>query len=79
VINADGLANIMTFVVNGVLNDGGARRQYGWGRLHSELSDVNGRNNVKLAPAIYGKLRYFGIYNRYLLTSEAVSNYHAGR
>ena len=73
----DGGPKIITWVVNGVLNDGGAVRDYGWGRLDPRLTDVNGAASAKLAPLVQGEIRKLRIYNRYLLTSEAIGNYRA--
>jgi hypothetical protein len=73
----DGGPKIITFVVDGVLCDGGTHRQYGWGRFPPELSDVNGRKQIETTlPPSEGSLR---IYDRALRTTEAVANYHALR
>ncbi len=74
----DGGPKIISFVVDGVLNDGGAARQYGWGRINPALGDVNGARQATLAPKLFGELKAFRVYNRYLRTSEAVGNYRAG-
>jgi hypothetical protein len=74
----DGGPRIISVVVDGVLNDGGAVRQYGFGRFPAELADVNGKAKVLLAPRINGEIRAFRLYNRYLRTSEAVGNWRAG-
>jgi hypothetical protein len=69
---------ILSFVIDGVLCDGGAARQYGWGRYNGELTDVAGAGRLQLAPALKGKLDRVRVYSRYLRTSEAVANFHAG-
>jgi BNR/Asp-box repeat. len=74
----DGGPKIITVIVDGVLNDGGAVRQYGWGRFPRELGDVNGETQALFAPRVYGQIRKLRIYDRYLRTSEIVSNYRAG-
>jgi len=66
---------IITFVVDGRFCDGGPAQQYGWGRYEGELGDVTGSGEVYVAPAV-GKMR---LYRRYLRTSEAIGNFHAGR
>lgn len=71
----DGGPKIVTCVVDGVLNDGGVVRQYGWGRFGPELGDVNGAARARLVPSFNGALRRFRLYGRYLRTSEAVGNY----
>lgn len=74
VVIVDGGPKIITFVVDGILNDGGALREYGWGRFPHELGDVNGVSHAQLAPKLLGRLRAFRIYDRALRTSEAVGN-----
>jgi len=75
----DGGPKIISFVIDGVFNDGGAARQFGWGRFDASTGDVNGRKRVPLAPRLFGEVSRFRIYNRLLRTSEAVGNFHAGR
>jgi hypothetical protein len=65
---------IITFVVDGVLCDGGDQRQFGWGRFSPTLRTPNSAATAKVASAVHS-LR---IYNRVLRTSEAVGNYRAG-
>ncbi len=74
----DGGPKIITFVIDGILNDGGATRQFGWGRFKPELGDVNGLKQAPLAPKLFGEIRAFRIYDRYLRTSEAVGNFRNG-
>ena len=74
VITVDGGPKIITFVVNGVLNDGGDARQFGWGRYSPTPREPNGAEKVKLSPALLS-LR---VYLRALRTSEAVGNFQHG-
>ena len=74
VITVDGGPKIITFVVDGVLCDGGDERQFGWGRFSPNLRAPNGAKTMKINPAV-SSLR---IYNRALRTSEAVGNFQAG-
>jgi len=78
-IIVDGGSNIITFVVDGIVCDGGEYRQYGWGRFDSSFDDINGNGKLKLVPNLRGKLESLRIYNRYLRNSEAISNYNAGK
>ncbi|UCD29927.1 MAG: exo-alpha-sialidase, partial [Planctomycetota bacterium] len=78
VIMVDGGPKIITFVVDGLLCDGGKYRQYGWGRFGNDLQDVNGSNRISITPAFKGELKMLRIYGRYLRTSEAIGNYLAG-
>ena len=73
----DGGPKIITVIVDGVLNDGGPVRDYGWGRFHPEMDDVNGSAELAIAPAMFGEFKLFRIYDRYLRTSEIVGNYRA--
>ncbi len=70
---------LILFAVDGVLNDGGALRQYGWGRFGPEIGDVNGSREATLAPKLFGEIAALRIYGRPLRTSEAVGNWRAGR
>jgi len=54
------------------LNDGGAARQFGWGRFKPELGAVNDVKQVNLAPQLFGEIRGLRIYDRRLRVSEAV-------
>jgi len=74
----DGGPKIISFVVDGQFNDGGAVRQFGWGRFPKELTDVNGAPTAQIAPRLCGELKLLRIYNRYLRTSEVVGNYQGG-
>lgn len=74
----DGGPSLITFVVDGVLADGGLARQYGWGRIPRGLSDVTGSGEVALGPTRHGRLRSLRLYDRHLRTSEAVGNWRAG-
>jgi hypothetical protein len=42
------------------------------------LGEVSGLQKVELAPKLFGEIRTFRIYNRYLRTSEAVANFRNG-
>lgn len=70
----DGGPKIIMFVVDGLLNDGGDQRQFGWGRYNPNLRDVNGAPELKTAPAV----KHLRLYGRALHVSEAVSNWRAG-
>lgn len=70
----DGGPKIITFVVDGVLCEGGEERQFGWGRFSPHLRAPNGAEQMRLAPGV-SSLR---IYRRALRTSEAVGNFRAG-
>lgn len=71
VITVDGGPKIITFVVNGVLGDGGDERQFGWGRFGPTLRAPNSAAAVRLGREVE-RVR---VYHRALRTSEAVGNY----
>jgi hypothetical protein len=77
VIIVDGGPKIITFVLDGVLCDGGSARQHGWRRFNAALGDVNALGKAKVAPSFGGELKCLRIYDRYLRTSEAVGNFRA--
>ncbi len=75
--NVDGGPKLMTVLVDGVLCDGGADRQFGWSRFHPALMDPNGAAQATLAPRLHGTLLGLRLYDRCLLTSEGVANWRA--
>jgi hypothetical protein len=82
VVTVDGGPKIITFVVDGVLCDGAADRQFGWSRFSPTLRAANpdtgpagtGKPTLRIAPAV----RSLRIYHRPLRTSEAIGNFRAG-
>ena len=79
VVVADGGPRIISFVIDGVLCDGGGARPFGWGRFSPYLDNVNGSETLRVAPDLNGEIHYLRIYDRYLLTAEAIANFRAGR
>ena len=73
----DGLSNIITTVVNGILCDGGRYRPTGWERLNPRLSNINGSGELHVYPDLNFEIKSLRIYNRYLTTSESISNYRS--
>ena len=74
VISIDGGPKLITFVVDGQLCDGGDDRQFGWGRYSPSLRTPDGAASATLSAGV----RRLRIYDRPLLTSEAVSHERAG-
>ena len=70
-VMVDGGPKIITFVVDGRLHDGREARQFGWGRFSPHLRDVNGGPVLRIDPPV-AALR---VYDRALLTSEAIAIY----
>lgn len=75
----DGGPKTVSVLVDGVLCDGADERQFGWGRFHPNIRDINGADTAKIAPSMRGEVKYARLYGRRLLTSEAVANYRAFR
>ncbi|MEK7675032.1 MAG: exo-alpha-sialidase [Verrucomicrobiota bacterium] len=67
---------IITFVVDGLVCDGGTGGPYGWGRIDPALRSVNGAPVLKIAPSLQGELKSLRIYDRPLRHAEAIGNFH---
>ena len=65
---------LVMVVADGVFCDGGATRQYGWGRLPLEMGEVKGTYQADLAPGVKG----VRLYGRPLRVTEAIGNFRAG-
>ncbi len=74
----DGGPKIITVMVDGVLNDGGPVREYGWGRFPAELHDVDGLATARVNAGVFGEIKLLRVYDRYLRTSELMGNWRAG-
>ncbi|MBY0503233.1 MAG: glycoside hydrolase [Bryobacteraceae bacterium] len=70
----DGGPHIISFVVDGLFQDGGDERQFGWGRYHPQTQSLNGAPKLRLSP----HLRRTLLYGRALRTSEAIASFRAG-
>lgn len=70
VMIVDGGPKVITFVVNGVLSDGGPNRQFGWGRFSPNFRGPTGRPELSVGPGV----PLVRVYNRALKTFEAVGN-----
>lgn len=74
----DGLANVVSVLIDGVLYDGDTSTIQGWWRLNPWLDDISGDGSCAIDEGLQGRIASLRIYDRYLRTSEAVSNYRAG-
>jgi hypothetical protein len=75
VVSVDGGAKIIRFIIDGKLCDGGTLRQFGWGRFNPNLRTINGNTQIKIAHNLKGEIQQLRLYERHLLTSEAIGNY----
>ncbi len=71
----DGGPSIISFVINGVFNDGGDERQFGWGRFNANITDIEGGKDIRIDESI-SVLR---VYDRALMTVEICKNQAAGK
>jgi hypothetical protein len=79
VVIVDGGPKLILFVVDGLLQDGGQQRQFGWGRYNPEYRGPAGLREMHLAPGFTGELGAVRLYDRALRVSEAVLAQRAGR
>ena len=90
VVIVDGGPKIITFIVDGVLDDGGDFRQFGWGRFspnlrsasrftHRNAVGAEAKETLRIGPSLRGEIRALRVYYRALRTSEAIGNYRASR
>lgn len=71
----DGGPGVIHFVVDGAQCNGGADRQFGWGRLSPNLRAANGATELRVGAGLEG-LR---VYGRALMTTEVIGNWRASR
>lgn len=69
--------HIISFVTDGILNDGGSVRQFGWGRFSPYLKSARGTDELHIGKKINGIINEINIYNRAIKVSEAVGNSRA--
>ena len=69
VANLDAQARIASFLMDGRFCDGGADREFGWGRFDGPMPDWNGAPRLRVGEAVLA----FRIHGRPLLSAEAVA------
>ena len=69
---------IVRFVIDGVADDGGPTREFGWGRFSPNLAGLNSANPLRVAGNIRGRVTQCRVYDRPLMTTEVVGNHRAG-
>ena len=90
VVIVDGGPKIITFVTDGILNDGGEVRQFGWGRFNPNLRsassfsnrgivDADAREALRIGPTLKGEVQSLRVYDRALRTAEAIALYRQGK
>ena len=68
----DGGPKIISFIIDGVLLDGGDVRQFGWARFPAQLRTVSFGQSLKTAWELDGEMRGFRLHNRVLRTTEDI-------
>jgi len=76
-IVVDGGPKIMSFIVDGVLLDGGEVRQFGWARFPRELRTVSFGQPLRIGSKLDGQMRGIRLHDRALRTTEVIGNYRA--
>ena len=74
----DGGPKILTFVVDGRVQDGGDSRQFGWCRFSPFLRGLTGADIARVAGSVTGTVPVARIYNRALMNTECIGNFRAG-
>jgi hypothetical protein len=74
----DGLANIVSVVVDGRLCDGGDARIQGWSRLNPWFDEINDEGVCRVGEASDARVLRFRLYAGHLATSEVIGNWRAG-
>lgn len=77
VVIIDSGPKVMYFMVDGRFCDGGDYRQFGWGRFSPEFRDINGSDILIAGADIDGQVKSIRIYDRAIMSVEAVGNYRA--
>jgi hypothetical protein len=71
----DGGPAIISVVVDGILNDGSDKRQFGWGRFSPFLKTAQGGNDIVIGSKVDGSIISVNIYTKALKTTEVIGNY----
>jgi hypothetical protein len=74
----DGLANIVSVTVDGVLCDGACSSIQGWWRLNPHIHEINDEGLCHVGENFQGQIHRVRLYDRYLRTSQAIANWRAG-
>lgn len=74
----DGGPGIISFVIDGVICDGGAEKQFGWGRFSKMMKDVNGADFITIDNTGVMYVNRLKIYGKALMVTDVIGNYRAG-
>lgn len=73
----DGGPKVVVFVTDGVVNDGGTERQFGWSRFSPLMQDVRGADEALIGDGLKGTVRRLSVYDRAIMITEAIGNCRA--
>lgn len=73
----DGGPNILMYIVDGTLCDGGEHRQYGWGRIPASMGTLESCAAWRISSTFDGRMESLRVYDRALRTTEAIGNFLA--
>ncbi|MBT7097441.1 hypothetical protein HN937_08705, partial [Candidatus Poribacteria bacterium] len=68
---------LILFVIDGKLNDGGEHRQFGWGRLNSDM-DASSACAARVRVGGAAGVERLRLYDRSLAVSDLIAAYRAG-
>ena len=74
-IIVDGGPKLILFVIDGVLNDGGSTRQFGWGRFSPNFRGIGGQPRLDMSER--DSVQSLRIYHRALRVTEIIGNARA--
>jgi hypothetical protein len=73
----DGGPKVVSFIIDGRLNDGGEWRQFGWGRFSSTLFHANGSETLRVGAGLRGRIHRLRLYGTALRAYEALARTEA--
>lgn len=76
-IIVDGGPKIISFVVDGILNDGSDKRQFGWGRFSPFFQTAEGSSELQVGTKLNGEVNQVKFFDRALKVTEAIANQHS--
>jgi hypothetical protein len=77
VITVDGGPKIVTYIIEGVPNDGGRDRESGWARFDQNIRQVPGGFDVQVSRVSAVEVVELRIHGRPLRNFEAIENFRA--
>lgn len=70
----DGASRVVYFVVDGLFDDGGANRIFGWGTISRSLTGIAGDKTARIGDGVK-RLR---LYGKALTTTQCIGNFRSG-